>query len=202
MGASPEYDSFAFPSVGGSRNWLSHHATSAESRPALTPSAAAMPAGCRDLWPAAPLCHFLGCRDGVAHVLLVAGRGSHEFKHPKRQARSRSAGPRALYFAPSSRSRPSSCESEVTRRSARCNGRGRLRGMSAPPTLPPVVLGVTDEYSGGTDILKAKGLKKAYLHFKSQPTVPLGRGLHSSTSQLNLSRVWHKKTPCTPLDTP
>ena len=25
-----------------------------------------------------------------------------------------------------------------------------------------------------------------------------GRGLHSSTSQLNLSRVWHKKTPCTP----
>ena len=28
------------------------------------------------------------------------------------------------------------------------------------------------------------------------------RGLHSSTSQLNLSRVWHKKTPYTPLHTP
>jgi len=26
----------------------------------------------------------------------------------------------------------------------------------------------------------------------------LGRGSHSSTSQLNLSRVWHKKTPYTP----
>jgi len=26
----------------------------------------------------------------------------------------------------------------------------------------------------------------------------VGRGLHSSTSQLNLSRVWHKKTPYTP----
>ena len=46
--------------------------------------------------------------------------------------------------------------------------------MSAPPTLPPVVLGVTDEFSGGTDILKAKRLKRAYLHFKSEPTVPLG----------------------------
>ena len=29
-----------------------------------------------------------------------------------------------------------------------------------------------------------------------------GRGLHSSTSQLNLSRVCHKKTPYTPLNTP
>jgi len=27
-------------------------------------------------------------------------------------------------------------------------------------------------------------------------------GSHSSTSQLNLSRVWHKKTPYTPLNTP
>jgi chorismate mutase len=26
----------------------------------------------------------------------------------------------------------------------------------------------------------------------------LGRGLHPSTSQLNLSRVWHNKTPYTP----
>ena len=28
-----------------------------------------------------------------------------------------------------------------------------------------------------------------------------GRGLHSFTVQLNLSRVWHKKTPYTPLNT-
>ena len=31
---------------------------------------------------------------------------------------------------------------------------------------------------------------------------PTCRGLHSSTSQLNLSRVWHKTTPYTPLITP
>jgi len=29
-----------------------------------------------------------------------------------------------------------------------------------------------------------------------------GRGLHSSTFQLNLSRVWHKKTPYTPYTPP
>ena len=34
------------------------------------------------------------------------------------------------------------------------------------------------------------------------PLGPRFRGLHSSTSQLNLSRVCHKKTPYTPLNTP
>jgi hypothetical protein len=31
----------------------------------------------------------------------------------------------------------------------------------------------------------------------ASPTAPAARGLHSSTSQLNLSRVCQKKTPCT-----
>jgi len=30
------------------------------------------------------------------------------------------------------------------------------------------------------------------------PMSPVGRGLHSFTSQLNLNRVCHTKTPCTP----
>ena len=32
--------------------------------------------------------------------------------------------------------------------------------------------------------------------------IPLGRGLHSSTSQLNLSRFWHKMHPTLPLTPP
>jgi len=34
--------------------------------------------------------------------------------------------------------------------------------------------------------------------WSSPSSPPLNRGLHSSTSQLNLSRVWHNKTPYTP----
>jgi hypothetical protein len=44
--------------------------------------------------------------------------------------------------------------------------------MSTPPSLPPVVKGRRDEFSGGTDILKAKGLKAAHAHFLSAGPPP------------------------------
>ena len=44
--------------------------------------------------------------------------------------------------------------------------------MSTPPSLPPVVKGRRDEFSGGRDILKAKGLKAAYAHFLSAGPPP------------------------------
>ena len=47
-------------------------------------------------------------------------------------------------------------------------------------------------------------LQHAGIHerFECVKAIQLGRGLHSSTSQLNLSRVCHKKTPYTPPKTP
>ena len=37
--------------------------------------------------------------------------------------------------------------------------------MAAPPSLPPVVKGQRDEFSGGLDILRANGLRPAHDHF-------------------------------------
>ena len=47
-----------------------------------------------------------------------------------------------------------------------------LLAMSAPPSLPPVVLGVKDTYSGGVDILVVKGLKKAHDFFTQVDRTP------------------------------